>query len=242
MSAVAENTNNNLELSDIFKLLGKCGKESQRWKKIDRNFWNVMSNLYADVWSKCCGTRVVFRLYGSAVEDLKSEEADDVGDLDLVVFSDSDDLLIDEEMIEYLPEHPIHVRIKGGDHSVLRFSCVEDSSYVSTSAVQSIFKPLSSTFPSLFESLSSKNCATIYLPHQGRQHEPSLTSWFYSAFGRHKRIFISTGRNWSPPNWTERSKGKSWSKQRSWWIQGPEARNTQRRADFWGSYAKVRWR
>ena len=175
MSTVAENADNILELSDIFKLLGKCGKESQRWKKIDRNFWNAMLNLYADVWSKVCGTRVVFRPYGSAVEDLKSEEADDVGDVDLVVFPDSDDLLIHEEMLEYLPEHSMHVRIKGAGHPVLRFCCVEDSSYVSTSAVQnshkSIFGPLSSSFPSLFESLSSKNCA---LPFTCRVKDASM--------------------------------------------------------------------
>ena len=116
MDAEPENADNILELSDIFILLGKRGKESQRWKKTDRNFWNVMLHLNADVWSKFCGSRILFRPYGSAAEDLKSEEADDVGDVDLLVFPDSENLLIHEEMIEYLSEHPMHVRIKGAGH------------------------------------------------------------------------------------------------------------------------------
>lgn len=201
MDAVAENVDYILELSDIFTLLGKRGKESQRWKKSDRNFWNVMLHLNADLWSKFCGSRVLFRPYGSSAEDLKSEEADDVGDVDLIVFPDSENLLIHEEMIEYLPEHPVHVRIKGADHPVLRFCCVEDSNYVSTSAVQnshkSIFGPLSSTFPFLFKSLSSENCASV-LPFTCRVKNTSMSPALQVDFtlpseGRNKFSFQQAG-------------------------------------------------
>ena len=79
---------------------------------------------------------VVFQLYGSAAEDLKSQATDDIGDLDIVIIPKSEDLFIHDEMIEYLPQHPLHVRIKGRDHPLLQSCLVEDTPYVATSAIK----------------------------------------------------------------------------------------------------------
>ena len=76
------------------------------------------------------------RPYGSAAEDLKCIEPDDLGDVDIVIFPNSDNLLIHDEMIEYLPENPMHVRIKGAHHPVLKSCLVEDTEYVATAALK----------------------------------------------------------------------------------------------------------
>ena len=77
-----------------------------------------------------------FRPYGSAAEELKCIEPDDVGDVDIVIYPDSNNLTIHEELIEYLPENPMHVRIKGADHPVLKSCLVEDTEYVATLALK----------------------------------------------------------------------------------------------------------
>ena len=79
---------------------------------------------------------ILFRPYGSAAEDLKCIEPDDVGDVDIVIYPDSSNLMIHEELIEYLPENPMHVRIKGADHPVLKSCLVEDKEYVATSVLK----------------------------------------------------------------------------------------------------------
>ena len=170
------------ELNDIIKSLGEQGKESQRWKQTDRNFWNIMLHLYSDVWSKVSGNLVIFRPYGSVAEDLKSDEPDDVGDVDIMIFPESDNLLIHKELIEYLPEHPLHVRIKGVDHPVFSFCCVKDTSYLSTSAVKNshelIYGDLSDALPALFRSMSRKNRSSRRLftcDFKDASNSPALT-------------------------------------------------------------------
>ena len=79
---------------------------------------------------------ILFRPYGSAAEDLKCIEPDDVGDVDIVIYPDSNNLMIHKELIEYLPENPMHVRIKGADHPVLKSCLVEDKEYVATSVLK----------------------------------------------------------------------------------------------------------
>ena len=79
---------------------------------------------------------ILFRPYGSVAEDLKCIEPDDVGDVDIVIYPDSSNLMIHEELIEYLPENPMHVRIKGADHPVLKSCLVEDKEYVATSVLK----------------------------------------------------------------------------------------------------------
>lgn len=127
----------NQELNLIVKTLGKRGKECEQWKKYDQNFWETSFNLFSEILSNASSEGpIMLRPYGSAVEDLKSEEADDLGDVDIMMFPNSHNLLIHDELIEYLPHNPLYVRIKGVHHPLLKFCCVEDMDYVSTSAVK----------------------------------------------------------------------------------------------------------
>lgn len=54
----------------------------------------------------------------------------------LHVFPDSEDLIINEERLEYSHENTLHVRIKGGDHPVLKSCVVEGTEYVATSILK----------------------------------------------------------------------------------------------------------
>ena len=127
----------NQDLNGIIKTLGKRGKESEQWKNADQDFWKCSLNLLSEILSNASPTgSIVLRPYGSAVEDLKSEEADDFGDVDIMMFPNSPNLLIHDELIEYLPQNPLFARIKGVHHPLLKFCCVEDMDYVSTTAVK----------------------------------------------------------------------------------------------------------
>lgn len=127
----------NQQLNLIIKTLGKRGKESEQWKNADQDYWKMSLNLLSEILSNASSTgSIVLRPYGSAVEDLKSEEADDFGDVDIMMFPNSHNLLIHDELIEYLPQSPLFVRIKGVHHPLLKFCCVEDMDYVSTTAVK----------------------------------------------------------------------------------------------------------
>ena len=145
-------------LNNVIKFLGKRGKESQRWKQHEGNFWNIMFNPSLEIWNEKSGTCVIFRPYGSAAEDLKSEETGDVGDLEIMIFPFSDNLVLYDEMIEYLPENSLHVRIKAADHPLLRLCCVKDTGYLSTAALKNadklIYGDLSNALPVAFQIIS----------------------------------------------------------------------------------------
>ena len=166
MNAV-QGDKNNEELNRIILLLGKRGKESLRWENHEGNFWNIMFNPSLEIWNNISGTCLILQPYGSTAEDLKSEEADDIGDVDIMIFPDSDNLLIHDEMIEYLPDHPLHVRIKGADHPVLKFCCVKDTGYLSTSALKTsnelIYGDLGDALGFTFE-LISRETPSFTLP------------------------------------------------------------------------------
>lgn len=127
----------NQELNLIIKTLGRRGKECEQWKNADQEFWKFSINFFSEFLSNASPTgSIVLHPYGSAAEDLKSEEADDFGDLDIMMFPTSHNLLIYDELIEYLPQNPLFVRIKGVHHPLLKFCLVEDMDYVSTTAVK----------------------------------------------------------------------------------------------------------
>jgi len=127
----------NQDLNLVIKTLGKRGNESEQWKKADQDYWKTSLNLLSEILSNASPTgSIVLRPYGSAVEDLKSEEVDDFGDVDIMMFPNSHNLLIHDELIEYSPQNPLYVRIKGVHHPLLKFCCVEDMDYVSTTAVK----------------------------------------------------------------------------------------------------------
>jgi len=127
----------NQELNLIIKTLGKRGKESEQLKNSDHDYWKISLNLLSEILSDASPTgSIELRPYGSAVEDLKSKEADDFGDIDIMMFPDSPNLLIHDELIEYSPQNPLYVRIKGVHHPLLKFCCVEGMDYVSATAVK----------------------------------------------------------------------------------------------------------
>ena len=93
---------------------------------------DFVSNLFSDE-----NNQIIFRMYGSRAEDLDFVHLpNEFGDVDIMIFPTPTYLMICDEMIEYLAENPLHVRIKGVDHPVLQSCLVEDTKYVATSAVK----------------------------------------------------------------------------------------------------------
>lgn len=124
------------EMNLIFKCLGERGEEGQQWKEFTENVVFYILQFLSAVLNTSTVKHVVVRPYGSAAEDLKCLEPDDVGDVDIVIFPNCDNLIIDEEMIEYSPGNPLHVRIKGQTHPVLKSCLAENTGYVATSALK----------------------------------------------------------------------------------------------------------
>ena len=98
---------------------GAWKEDTEPTKCIMDKVWLLFSKLL----NKTSENRVMFRPYGSAAEDLKCHEPYDVGDVDIMIFPTSKNLTILDDLLEYLPEHPVHARIKGVDHPVLQ-SCL----------------------------------------------------------------------------------------------------------------------
>ena len=123
------------ELSLQFKSLGEQN-DAQKSRAHEQMVLFYFLKQYLKDLLKDTENDILFRPYGSVAEDLKCIEPDDVGDVDIVIYPDSNNLTIHEELIEYLPENPMHVRIKGADHPVLKSCLVEDTEYVATSVLK----------------------------------------------------------------------------------------------------------
>lgn len=129
------------ELNLIFKTLGKRSKEDERWKEYTENVaFNVLWG-FSHILDKTSVERIMFFPCGSAAEDFKCLKTDDVGDVDIMIFPNSDKLVISDECTEYLDKFPLYVRIKGVDHPVLQRCLVGDTDYVPTSALKN-FHPV----------------------------------------------------------------------------------------------------
>ena len=124
------------ELSLQFESLGDQGNDARKWREHTQTVLFYFLKQLSKLLEETSENDILFRPYGSAAEDLKCIEPDDVGDVDIVIYPDSDNLMIHEELIEYLPENPMHVRIKGADHPILKSCLVEDKEYVATSALK----------------------------------------------------------------------------------------------------------
>ena len=136
------------ELNFVLKLLGERGKEGERWQNYNEHVSSYVLQQLSELLDKSSDNRIRFRPYGSAAEDLKCPQADDVGDIDVMIFADSDNLMIYEELLEYSRENTLHVKIKGSDHPVLKSCLAEDTEYVATSALKNFH-------PSIYGSESS---------------------------------------------------------------------------------------
>ena len=120
----------------IFKSMGERGKEGEIWKEYTKHCPGYLLKKLSETFSERFDNCMVFRIYGSAAEDLKSLAHDDVGDLDIMICPKSDDLMIHDKMIEYSAQNPMHVKIKGADHPVLQSCLVQGTEYVATSALK----------------------------------------------------------------------------------------------------------
>ena len=99
--------------------------------------------------------QVRFQLYGSSAEDL---HVDVFPDLDVMIFPTVDELMIDDELIEYcFPSNPLHVRIRGTGHPVLQSCLAENTEYVATSALKNFH-------PAIFGSVRVTNKAEDVFP------------------------------------------------------------------------------
>ena len=138
----------NQHLSHLYKCLAAEVDEKKRvrafsWQSsLAEEFFEMMTE---DLRRK--QQQVRFQLYGSSAEDL---HADVYPDLDVVVFPTADELMIDDEQIEYcFPSNPLHVRIRGTGHPVLQSCLAGNTDYVTTSAIKNfhpaIFGPVSIT-------------------------------------------------------------------------------------------------
>ena len=138
----------NQHLSHLYKCLAAEVDEKKRlrafsWQSSSaEEFFEMMTK---DLRRK--QQQVRFQLYGSSAEDL---HADVFPDLDVVIFPTADELMIDDELIEYcFPSNPLHVKIRGTGHPVLQSCLAENTEYVATSALKNchpaIFGPVSIT-------------------------------------------------------------------------------------------------
>ena len=136
MAAIGDKIEDELNL--IFKFLSekKTHPLSTRINNHQHFVASFMLWLLSSYSKKTTKNQIMARLYGSTAEDLNCPQCSDVGDMDIMIFPNSDNLLIHEKSLEYSLENPMHVRIKGSDHPVLQSCLVEDTEYVATSALK----------------------------------------------------------------------------------------------------------
>ena len=123
------------QLDFIFKSLADGREDGELYKEYSDTFGAIMRRL-SDELEKRTENRIMVWVYGSGSEDLKSIEPYDLGDQDIMIWPNSDSLLIHEELLRYSLENPLHVRIQGSDHPVLQSCLVEGTKDVSTSALR----------------------------------------------------------------------------------------------------------
>ena len=124
------------EMNLVFKCLGERGREAQLVKEHDEKFLSFLLAKLTEASTKFTEKKLVVRPYGSAAEDLKCLSPENYGDIDIMVFPTTDSLIIHEDMLEYLPENPLYVRIRASDHSVFQSCLVEGTEYLATSALK----------------------------------------------------------------------------------------------------------
>ena len=124
------------ELNLVFKCLGERGREAQLVKECDEKFLSFLLAKLTEASTKFTEKKLVVRPYGSAAEDLKCISPENYGDIDIMVFPTTDSLIIHEDLLEYLPENPLYVRIRASNHSEFQSCLVEGTEYLATSALK----------------------------------------------------------------------------------------------------------
>ena len=144
--AAAGHDVNEQDLNFVFKCLGEQGREAVLFKEFNELVFVRLLEQVSESLSSFTENQVTVRRYGSAAEDLQCLSPDDYGDMDIMVFPSSDSLMIYDEMLKYLSENPLHVRIKASDHPVLQSCLVEGTEYVATSALKNFHPAIYGSF------------------------------------------------------------------------------------------------
>ena len=134
--AVSRPCVNEEEPNFVFKCLGERGREAELVKEYDEKCLSFILAKLTEASTKFTEKKLAVRPYGSAAEDLKCLSPENYGDIDIMVFPTTDSLIIHEDMLEYLPENPLYVRIRASDHSVFQSCLVEGTEYLATSALK----------------------------------------------------------------------------------------------------------
>ena len=185
----------NKELNSILRSIGQQSETGRQLKEYTENVLFHVLKRHSDQNA----TRI--QPYGSAAEDLKCVEPSDIGDVDVVIFPCSEDLMVHEDMIEY-SENPMHVRIKGTDRPVLQSCLLEGTEYVVTSALKNfhpeIYGSSMSQFPSFLghttQLMSRKESSSFGRSHYHLKNNitsPALTVNFEKAFDTLSECFQS---------------------------------------------------
>ena len=96
-------------------------------------------------------SQVRCQVCGSVAENLEAPGPKNIGDLDVMIFSIAENLIIHEKIIEYFAESPLHVRIKGIQNPTLQSCLVQSTEYVATSTLRNYHPAI---FPSsVFQAL-----------------------------------------------------------------------------------------
>ena len=188
--ALKEGDENTRDLNSILKSMGERGKEGELWKKYTDHALCFLLQQLSAYFSQRFDNCMILQTYGSAAEDLKSLAPDDVGDLDIVIYPKSDDLMIHDEIIEY-SENPMHVKIKGVDHPVLRSCLLQGTEYVATSALKNFHSAIyGSSAPHLvnlairtLQIMSREKWATSALQWKNNEYCPALQIDFTQSIG-----------------------------------------------------------
>lgn len=144
--AEAEGGTETQDLNFLLKLLGERGQDGQALKEHTEHVSIFIFKHLSEVINRKFKANITFRHYGSAAEDLKCPQTRDIGDEDIVIFPNSDNLIIHGELIEYIPKHPMHIRIKGVNHPVLKSCLVEGTDYLATAALKNFHSVIYGSF------------------------------------------------------------------------------------------------
>ena len=98
------------DLNFLLKLLGERGEDGQALKEHTEHVSIFIFKHLSEIINHRFNTNITFRHYGSTAEDLKCPQTRDIGDEDIVIFPNSDNLIIHGDLIEYIPEHPMHIK------------------------------------------------------------------------------------------------------------------------------------
>ena len=135
------------DLNFLLKLLGERGEDGQALKEHTEHVSIFIFKHLSEIINNRFNTNITFRHYGSRAEDLKCPQTRDIGDEDIVIFPNSDNLIIHGDLIEYIPEHPMHIRIRGVNHPILKSCLLEGTDYLATAALKNFHSAIYGSFP-----------------------------------------------------------------------------------------------